>query len=266
MNIFRHEFRAHRTGLIWWSVGMLFMTYAGMAKFGGFKAAGPAALDIFKTLPKSVLAVFGIGNIDLTSAAGFFTVLFIYLFVMAAIHATLLGAGILTEEELDRTAEFLYPKPVSRVRVVAEKALAAVTSVVILNIVAAVSSVIFVALYNKGGPPATKPILLMMAGMLLAQLLFLSIGMAAAAVLKNPKAAGPVASAYMFTAFFLKLGLDITDKYQWLRFLTPFRYYDAVTILKASALDWGYVALSIGLIALFTGVTFYYYRLRDLYV
>lgn len=266
MNIYKREFKAHRKSLIWWSVGMLFMVYAGMAKYGAFTSSGQDVTKLFGKMPKALMAVFGIGNVDLTTTIGFYTVLFIYVFVMAAIQSSLLGAGILAEEELDRTAEFLFAKPVSRVRAVTAKLLAAITSVTILNLVTSVSSILFVQAYNKNGPSATKDIILMMIGMYLASLVFLLFGTAAAAIVKKPKLAAPIASGYMFTAFFLKLWLDISEKAQWLKYLTPFRYFDAVTISKDSALDPVFVILSGVLIIGLAVLTFYTYRKRDLYV
>ena len=266
MNILRHEFKAHRKALFWWSFGVFWMCYAGMAKYGGFSATGQDVTKLFGQMPKSVMAVFGMTGADLTTALGFYTILYIYVFVMTAIHASLLGASILAEEEIDRTAEFLYPKPASRTRILAEKLGAAVLTIVILNLVTAFFSVVFTAMYNKNGPSATPDILLMMVGMLLASLLFFSVGLAAAAVVKKPRLAAPISSGYMFLAFFLKVYLDITEKTQGLKYLTPYKYFEGPAIAKEGALDPLFVVLSIALIGVFTGAAFYAYERRDLKV
>ena len=215
MNVFWREFKAHRKGLIWWSFGMLFMVYAGMAKFGAYATSSVDISKVFDTMPKVVMAVLGMRDVDISKAIGFFVILFIYLIVMAAIHASLLGAGVLTEEELDRTSEFLYAKPISRAKAVTAKMSAALLTVTILNVVTTVSSVIFVAAYNKD-KSATTEVLMMMVGMYLAQLLFLAAGLAAASIIKNPKRAASVVSAYLFGTYFISLWLDVTDKAQWL--------------------------------------------------
>lgn len=265
MNVFWHEFKAHRKGLIWWSLGMLFMVYAGMAKFGAYKQSAVDVSKVFDTIPKVVKAVLGMRNVDLSTAIGFFVILFIYLIVMAAIHASLLGAGVLTEEELDRTSEFLFAKPISRVKAVAAKLSAAVLTVTILNLITTVSSVLFVAAYNTG-KSVTPEVILLMVGLYLGQLLFLSAGMAAAAIVKNPKRAAAVVTSYLFGTYFISLWLDITEKAQWLKYTTPFKYFDAATIVNTSALDPLFIAITVVLITVLISMTFVFYRRRDLNV
>ncbi len=265
MNVFRREFKAHRKGLIWWSVGMFFLVYSGMAKFDAYQKSGVDTTKIFDAMPKAVKAVLGIRDVDVSKAIGFFIILFIYLIVMAAIHASLLGSGVLTEEELDRTTEFLFAKPISRAKAVAAKVAAALLNVTIVNLVTTVSSVGFVAAYNKGAS-ATTEVLLLMGGMYLAQLLFLAMGLAAAAIIKRPKRAAAVVSAYLFGAYFLSLWLDVTEKAQWLKYATPFKYFDAATIVNNTALDPVYVVLSVALTAGLVAAAFVYYQKRDLNV
>lgn len=265
MNVFFREFKTHRKGLIWWSVGMFFLVYSGMAKFAAYQTSGVDTTKVIDAMPKAVKAVLGMNNVDLSTAIGFFVILFIYLIVMAAIHASLLGAGVLTEEELDRTTEFLFAKPISRAKAVAAKLSAALVNVTVLNLVTTVSSIGFVAAYNKGESATTK-VLLLMGGMYLAQLLFLSAGLAAAAIIKRPKRAAAVVSAYVFGAYFLSLWLDATEKAQWLKYTTPFKYFDAATIIKNTALDPVYVALSMVLTAGLVVAAFIFYQKRDLNV
>ncbi len=265
MNVFWHELKAHRKGLIWWSLGMFLMVYSGMAKYGAYKASSVDVTKVFGAIPKVVKAVLGMRDVDLSTAIGFFVILFIYLIVMAAIHASLLGAGVLTEEELDRTTEFLFAKPISRVQAVIAKTSAALVAVTTLNVVTTVSSVVFVSAYNKDAP-VTREVLILMGGLYLAQLLFLSAGLAAAAIVQNPKRAAAVVSAYLFGTYFISLWLDITEKAQWLKYLTPFKYFDAAAIVKASSLDPVYIAISAILTTVLIVLTFVFYQRRDLNV
>jgi ABC-2 type transport system permease protein len=265
MTVFKKEIKTHWKSLMWWSIGMMFMIYAGMAKYSAYAKSGQEVNDVFKTMPKAMMAVFGVGDVDLTTAMGFFSILMLYLFVMGAIHASLLGAGVLTEEELDRTAEFLYAKPISRSRVVTEKLFAALFNVVVLNLVTLVLSLLIVEGYNNG-PSAVKGVVLMIIGLLFAQLIFMSIGMAAASILRNPKLAASAASGLMFGAYFLNVWLDISDKLAWLKYLTPFKYFDAKEIANTVKLDPVMIALSVALISLMVALTYVFYRRRDLYV
>ena len=116
MNVFLREMKAHRWGLLFWSLGMVMMIYSGMAKYGAYEAAGQSVEVILAQIPRSMQAVFGMTGFDLTTAAGFYGMLFLYLAVMGAVHASLLGAHLIAKEERDHTSEFLYAKPASRSR------------------------------------------------------------------------------------------------------------------------------------------------------
>lgn len=263
MNIYLKELKGRYKSFIGWSFGMLFMIAAGMNKYGAFEKSGQNINELFAGLPKGLAAVFGIGQIDILSASGYFSLLFLYLIVMAAIHAALIGSRIIAEEEIDRTAEFLYVKPITRVKIITLKLAAALTYIIALNLVTLSLCVSIVGAYNKG-ESATSLILLMMAGMFIAQLLFMSVGATAAAVLKKPKLAAPVATSYLFAGFFLYLWLEITDKLPSLKYLTPFKYFDGKVIVKESKLDPVYIAISAATIIVMLAVTYVFYRKKDL--
>lgn len=262
MNIFLRELKSRRKSIFFWSVGMFFLVASGMNKFSGFEKSGQAT-KVFKAFPKALSAAFGVSNVNLNTAIGWFAMLFMYLVVMTAIHASLLGAGVLAEEEQDKTAEFLFSKPISRASVITRKLLAALTFVFILNIATLVSSITLVAAFNKG-PSANKEILLMMVGMFVIQIIFMVIGTTAAAIVRKPKYAAPAASGIMFATFFLSIWLDITDKLPNLKYLTPFKYFDAKIIAKKSALDPVFIAISIVIIGVMVAATYYFYEIRDL--
>ncbi|MFL6561849.1 MAG: ABC transporter permease subunit [Bacillus sp. (in: firmicutes)] len=63
--------------------------------------------------------------------SGYYSLLYIYLLLMATIHATMLGASIIAKEERGKKAEFLFVKPVSRNGIITAKLLVAFTNIVI---------------------------------------------------------------------------------------------------------------------------------------
>jgi len=135
MNIFLREIKANTKSLILWSIGMFFMIISGMVKYSGFSASGQSMNEIMSQVPKSIRAVLGMGDFDLTKASGFYGMLYLYLLIMVTIHASMLGANIISKEERDKTTEFLMVKPVSRTGIITAKLLAALANVIILNIV-----------------------------------------------------------------------------------------------------------------------------------
>ncbi len=265
MNIFLRELRAHRWGLLFWSLGMIAMVGSGMAKYAGYKTAGQSVQAIFAGIPKTVQVVFGFSGFDLAKASGFYGVLFLYIAVLAAVHASLLGANLISKEESDRTSEFLYTKPISRGRALTAKLLAGLTMVVFLNLVTWLSSVYFVGYFGKGESVGNE-ILLMMEGLLLLQLIFFAIGAVVAGIVRRPKSAPSIATSIMFLTFLLYYLVNLKDSLNVLRFLSPFKYYDAAVLLKDGGLDPVYVALSVAIVAVAVFGTYYFYTERDLSV
>lgn len=265
MNIYLREMKAHRTGLIWWCIGMAGLVASGMAKYDAYQAAGVSVQEMMAGIPKAVLTVFGMTGFDLTKASGFYGVLFLYIGLMAAIHAALLGSHLISKEERDRTSEFLYAKPVSRNRALTSKLLAGLTMLVIFNLATLLSSFYFVDLYGQGESVGAD-IRILMVGLFLMQLIFFTIGTAVAGVIRKPKAAPSIAMSIMFTAFLISYLVNMSENLEFLKYLSPFKYYDAAVLMTDGRLNPVYVALSVGIVALAVLGTYRFYSARDLSV
>ena len=257
--------KAHRTSLIIWCIGMFFMVVAGMAKYATFSASGQSINDLMASIPTTIKAILGFGNFDLTKASGFYGLLYLYLIIMATIHAAMLGANIISKEERDRTAEFLMVKPVSRSRIITAKLLAALVNVVVLNLVTLVFSLSILGQYSNG-EPITGEILLLMLGMFILQIMFLSIGTAIASSSRNPAIPASIATTIIMVAFILSVVVDINKNLDWLKYITPFKYFDAQTLITGGSLDPVYVILSVLIITALVYVTYASYKKRDLKV
>ena len=263
MNVFIVEMKAHRKGLIIWAFGIIFMVAAGMGKYVALTSTGQSMNDIFAQMPKSMLAIFGIGNFNLSKASGYFGMLFLYLLLMATIHAAMLGADIISKEERDKTAEFLLSKPISRNKIITSKLLAALTNIIIFNIITLVSSIIVVGKYSKG-EAVSSDIVILMCGMFILQLMFMLIGTAIAAVSKNPKTATSISTGVLLITYILSMAIDLNGKIDNLKYLTPFKYYEAKNLMFGGGFQWSFVILSIIIISSMLCITYVFYDKRDL--
>ncbi len=242
---------------------MFFMVVGGMGKYATFSASGQSINDLMASIPDSIKAILGFGNFDLSKASGFYGMLYLYLVVMSTIHASMLGANILSKEERDHTTEFLMVKPASRTRIITAKLLASLVNIVILNLVTFVSSLAIIGQYSNG-ESITNEIMVLMAGMFILQMMFLVIGTSIASASRNPAVPASVATTLLLFAFILSVVVDINKEVSWLRYLTPFKYFDAQTLVTGGALDPLFVGLSILIIAVLVFATFGAYKKRDL--
>jgi ABC-2 type transport system permease protein len=111
MLIFKRELRAHRKSLILWSAAILLVIVSALGKYSTAVASGQSINALFDQIPEAIKAVLGMGNFDLSTISGFYGMCYLYLALLAAVHAVLLGANIIAKEERDKTTEFLLVKP-----------------------------------------------------------------------------------------------------------------------------------------------------------
>jgi len=261
-NIYLKELKDNKKSFIFWSIGIIFLLVAGMSKYLGYSKSGVSITELFNGLPSGFSSFFGVNSIDLESASGFFAVMVIYLSVMLGIHAILLGSNIIAKEETDKTAEFLYVKPISRLTGLKAKLTAGLTIILGINIVTTIASILIVAAFNNG-PSATGDVLLLMPAVLFLQLIFFAVGFAVAAGLRRPKQAVRLSGALLMVTFLLSVFVDITTKYNWLKYLTPFKYFDAKQIFADRSYSFGYIVLTLLLVTVLLATSRMIYQKRD---
>lgn len=264
MNIFWRELKANRKALIIWSIGVIFLIAGGMGKYAGMSASGQSMNDLLAQKPQSLKAVLGMGYFDLTKATGYYGVLFLYLAMMATIHAAMLGANIIAKEERDKTTEFLFLKPVSRSTVITYKLAAALINIALFNLIVFLSSYLIVRYYSQG-EDVLGIISRLMAGMFILQLIFLFIGTAMAAMSKHPRSTPTLAAVVLLLTFVLSIAIDLNSRIENLKYLTPFKYFDAKNLMT-TGIEPGYLILSLVIIAALFWATYASYKNRDLNV
>jgi ABC-2 type transport system permease protein len=263
LNIFLRELKDNLKALIIWSVCMFLTVLSGMGKYTAYSSGGNS--EVFDKMPHTMKALLGFGSFDVTTMSGFFALLFVYIALTAAIHAVLLGSGIIAKEERDKTTEFLMVKPVPRTTIITFKLLAALFNVVIINLVTLASSIAMVGVYNKGSD-ISGVIAMFFLSMFIIQLIFLSLGAMLSAVMKNPKASGSLAVGILMTSYIISKLTDLTDRVNVLNIFSPFKYFSYESILKGDGLSLGISLLSLFLAVAFSASTYFFYLKRDLKV
>ena len=264
MNIFFREMKANRKSLIIWSIGLILMVAASMTKYGGITVGNTNdAKKLLQSFPSVLMAFFGMTGLDYSTAIGFYGVTFLFLLIMAGIHAGMLGANIIAKEEYDKTSEFLLAKPVSRFNIITQKLSAAIVNVIIINIVTLFSSIFIVNFYAKSSK-YTSLIIQMIIGLLLFQCFYLFLGSAIAAISRRPKTSASIAGMILFAGYILSVIIDLSDKINFLKYLTPFKYFSANKIIDNNGVDPQFVVISIVLTMIFIYITYIFYEKRDM--
>jgi ABC-2 type transport system permease protein len=263
MNVFKKEMKANVTSLIIWCCAQVFIIYAGMMKYQGFIDSHVDMSKLMAGFPKEIMLIFGVGSVDLTKVAGYYSVFFLYFMLLAAIHAVMFGAVAVSREERDHCADFLYTKPIRRFQVIMPKLIAGVLNILIFNMVTFGASVFFISLHNDGDGMFNQVSITMLALFIL-QLFFLSLGVMLGAVLKNTKLATSISGACILGFFLVSVAVDLYDKLEFLKIFTPFKYFEGSTLMLDEQLSFtSAVILLIVSMVLFT-LTFFAFNKRDL--
>ncbi len=262
MNIYLKELRDYRKSLIFWSLAIVAFLLSAMSKYQGYAKSGTSINDFVSSMPAGIGAVLGFKGLDLQSAGGFFAMCVLYLAVMLGVHAVLLGSGIISKEETDKTIEFLCTKPASRTHILFFKLLAALTAIMILNLVTLVSSIVTLPLFSEG-PSINGDILFLMPSVFFIQLWFLLIGFLFATVARRPRWAGMTSASVLLATFIISAVVDISGKVSFLKYATPFKYFDAKTIYAEHAYDIWYIVFTLVAAAIMIAGSRYAYQKKD---
>ena len=102
-------------------------------------------------------------------------------------------------------------------------------------------------------------------GVLITQFIFMAIGMAVSAILEQYKKAGSITIGILMGTFMLNILIGLTDKIDFLRYFTPFKYF-SVDLMLEGDFQWISILLSAVLLIGGIGSVFYFYKKRDLYI
>ena len=264
MNIFVRELKANLKSLLIWSGIVIVFVTLGMAKFSAYESS-PDMLLLLNDLPPALLSTFDMQAFNLTTITGFFGVMFTFFALLLSIAAAMWGSDIISKEERDRTVEFSLTLPVTRSRLVTAKTLAVLVNCVGLLLITWGTSLVRTTQYHPDSIFYNFLALCMLA-IFIMQLTFLAIGIFLGCAMKQYKRASSVAVSLLLGAYFLSILSDLNENLNFLRYLTPFKYFDAGIMLRESRIDISFVWLSVAIILVSMGGAYLTYARRDLYI
>jgi ABC-2 type transport system permease protein len=264
MNIFFRELKANFKSLVIWSVIMALFTIVGSAKFSAY-ANNPEMLKVLDAMPKAMIDAMSLRAFNLTTVTGFYGIMFVYFGLMAAIAAGLWGSDIISKEERDKTVEFSLVLPVSRSRVITAKALAALVNCIVFVLVTWAVSLLAARSYAPD-PEFYGFLRTEMVATFLIALIFLAVGLMLGAVMKRYRLSGTIVVALILVTYFFSIITVMQQKLDFLKYLTPFKYFDPALFIDSHTLDGTYLALSLGIIVVCMVVAYLVYNRRDLYI
>ncbi len=202
---------------------------------------------------------------NLTTLSGFYGIMFIYFGLMSSIAAAMWGSDIISKEERDKTVEFSLVLPVSRSRVITAKALAALVNCIAFVLITWVVTLVAVRSYNPD-QAFYDFLALEMQAMFSIGLIFLAIGLLLGCAMKQYKLSGSTAVAIILATYFMSIISGMQEKLDFLKYFTPFKYFDAGDLFRNGKMDGTYLLLSAAIIVVCVAAAYLVYDRRDLYI
>lgn len=263
MNIFRREVKANLKSLLIWGCVVIALISMAMTKFSAYEG-NPQMLELLDSMPDALLSALKFKAFNLTTVTGFYGVMFTYFALIVTISAAMWGSDIISKEERDKTVEFALTLPITREKLVTGKILAAIVNCIGLLIIMWVASLVSVTQYRPDSG-FYEFLFLCMQALFIMQMIFLAVGIFLGCAMKEYKRAGSVAVSLLLGTYFLSVISSLSENLGFLKYFSPFNYFNPATLLNESRIDVNYVLLSLAIIAVCIAGGYFTYARRDLY-
>ena len=107
---------------------------------------------------------------------------------------------------------------------------------------------------------------LQMRALFVVELIFLALGLRLGCVLKQYRLAGSIAVGIILVTYFMSVVTVMHDKLDFLKWFTPFKYFDAYALFSSGRMDSAYLLLSAAIIVVCMAVAYLVYNRRDFYI
>ena len=264
MNIFIRELKANLKSILIWSGISILFVIVGFSKFSAFYG-NPDLLVVLDGVPPAMMDALNMNAFNLTTVTGFYGVMMTYFALILSISAAMWGSDVISKEERDKTVEFSLALPVARWKLVTAKTAAVMLNCALLLLVTRGSILVNVAKYEPN-PAFYDFVTVSMQAFFIMQMIFMTIGVFLGCALKQHKRAGSVAVSILLGSYFASILSGLSPAMDFLKYISPFKYFDAAVLLRDAKLDPTFILLSFAIIAVSLAGAYLSYAKRDLYI
>ncbi len=263
MNIFLFELKSSFKSTIIWIFALCLVAWGFMMIFPAFMSDSAGIIEIFKNYPPELMKALGFVPDQFFSVLGFYSFVLIYIELIAAMQAMVLGLGTSGREIRTHTSEFLLTKPVKRWEVLGAKISAILFLLVVTNLFLMAASVIAVKQVSSL-PFSLTALVLVNVSTFLLQLIFAALGVLLGVTFRKLRAVAPVSLAIVF-GFFIVNMLKAIFNDAWIRYFSPFQFFEKYTIIATKSFDTTFLIYSIAIVLGMTLLSFVYFSMKDIH-
>lgn len=258
------EFKRNFKSLILWSSIVAGTAALMLMLYPAFKDAFSQMEEFLSIYPEEFLEIFGMGEggLDMGSFYGWFGVEgFLFVNLIGGSYAAILGGSILSKEEDDKTIEFLLSKPISRDRILFGKAIVVGLNLMLMNTL--VAFVLMVAFIIYGDVNFMVWFLFSYSPFIL-QMIFASLSFLISVFVTKSRKVISIALGIVIGLYVIDLISKLTDEFEYLKYISPYEYINAVSIVNDETIKPLYLGISVLIIGVSLTLAWYFYRKKDI--
>ncbi len=219
--------------------------------------------DVINSMPRELIVAFGLESYDWSKVLNYLAYEFQFIFLACGIYAVTIGSSIFSKEETNKTIELIYSKPITRNHIFFSKLFTATFTILLFNIVLFLITTIFLLLGIKGQVVDINALFNMYVALFLIQLIFMSLGMLIAVVMKKSKAAAGIVSGLVIFTFMVGMFSKITEAIKNLIYISPLHYFTPDQIVKTGEFGTKYLILTACIVVFSILVSWKVYQRKD---
>ena len=260
MTLFRHEMKRAWKALLIWTLAIGFFLAIAIFVYPEMKNQMDQLSEAFASMG-SFSSAFGMDIMDYGSLTGFYGVeIESTLGLGGALFAALIGIGMLANEEKRGTAEFLLTHPVRRSEVVTAKLLAMLAQITILSVTVFLMTVGSIAAIGEAVPWKEAVLLHTAYFLMMVELGCICFGISASLW----KGGMGIGLGLAIAAYILNIIANLSDKVEFLKFITPFGYANGSVIVSDGRLDGMKILVGMGIAAAAAAYAYVKYSKKDI--
>ena len=233
MTVYANDMKRNLKSLIIWSLSVGAMIMMCIAMFPGMKNETEKMGAMFSNMG-SFTEAFGMDKLDFGQLMGFYGIeCGNTLGIGGGMFAALAGIAALANEEKEHTAEFLLTHPVSRGSVIIQKLLAALSEVLVLNVFVTAVSLVTAAAVGESFDMESFALIHIAFLVLQAEICCIAFGISAFI----RRGSLGIGLGLALAMYFLNLLCNMSDKAEFLKFITPYAYAEPSNIIADKEID-----------------------------
>ncbi|WP_422485401.1 ABC transporter permease [Gudongella sp. DL1XJH-153] len=246
-SIILKELRLQRKLVLIWSF-ILILT----AAFGGIEFKGlQNQMDMLETtvadFPRIVKILFGVDAFPISTPLGGYASMFYWYQLVLFALAVYIGFYIVSRDEKENYADFIYTKPYDRRTILLSKGIVVLIINAVLALLTAVGTVVFLVPFLGDGQSIMPHIITSTIGVFLTQVIFSAVGMLFGSITGHYKRGMLGGFLVLIVAYVIAFSIEYVGNLNHLNFLSPVRYFN-LAALAEGGLSPLYLALSAALI------------------